>query len=99
MDGDGQPDLVVGAPDGTSYNSSLSNDGAVWMWTGAALAAAGTGALETTGASLAIAGNSRDAFGQALLVGDWTGDGHSDLVVAAPNWQSDQGQALVFVAP
>ncbi|MBL8619415.1 MAG: FG-GAP repeat protein [Deltaproteobacteria bacterium] len=99
VDGDGQPDLVIGAPDGTSYNSSLSNDGAVWMWTGAALAAAGAGELETTGASLAIRGNTRDAFGQSLLVHDWTGDGHSDLVVAAPNWQSDQGQALVFVAP
>ena len=99
VDGDAIADLVIGAPDGTSYDSSLSNDGAVWMWSGADLTITRPGDLDTTTASLAITGNTRDAFGQSLLVGDWSGDGHSDLIVAAPRWTSDFGQALVFVAP
>lgn len=99
VDGDSLPDLLIGAPDGTGFDSSLATDGAAWMWSGAALAAAAPGALDTTTASLAIAGNTRDAFGQALLVADWSGDGHSDLLVAAPRWTTDYGQVLLFVAP
>lgn len=78
LDGDGAPDIVVGAP----YASSLK--GRVYVWRGGAVEAPsgahglGDSALVLTGAS------SSDTFGWDLAVGDVTGDGQADLVVGAP---------------
>jgi len=82
-DGDGLPDLAVGAPghdDGSGYGA-----GAVWIYSGAG------------GAVLSmVAGPPGSQYGSALAnAGDQDGDGRDDLFVGAP--RGDGARGLVFV--
>lgn len=77
--GDGQPDLLAGAPDETV--NSLQNAGEVFVFDGA------TGTLSKTipsAAPKAFAG-----FGSAITTADFTGDGISETVIGVPFEDAD----------
>ncbi len=95
-DGDGKADLVVGAPDGTQFDSTPNQPGEVYVFAGADMVA---GTTDETSASVLITGDSNNLFGASLATGDMDGDGVDDLMVAAPQWSSSYGQVSLFVIP
>lgn len=83
FDGDGVPDLAVGAP-GTRY-ADLWQPGVVHVFFGPV-----AGTLTVNDADLHIAGaHGGDAAGLALAAGDVTGNGVDDLVVGAPHAEAE----------
>ena len=87
VDGDGVPDLAVGAP----YDDGAGLDaGSVTIWSGA------SGALLRT----IVTGNANENFGGELAdAGDTDGDGVSELIVGVPGSDvggRDFGAAYVF---
>jgi hypothetical protein len=90
VDGDGHPDLIVGAP---GYDLGLANSGAAFLFY------YGTGGLSPY-AGWMIVGNQEGArFGAAVAgVGDADQDGFADLGVGAPYYSYDQPEeGAVFV--
>ena len=92
VNGDGYSDVIVGAP---NYDSGQSNEGAAFLYLGSA-----------SGLSLTSAwtreGNQIDAeFGSAVATaGDVNGDGYSDVIVGAHNYDNDRqnaGRAYVYL--
>ncbi|MFT7518877.1 MAG: hypothetical protein ACI9MC_001011 [Kiritimatiellia bacterium] len=73
LDGDGKLDLVIGAPTfGRAY---------VWLNAGSL-----SGTYDTDEADITFKGaSSPEDFGVGLAVGDFTGDGVSDLAIGAPD--------------
>jgi hypothetical protein len=98
FDADGLIDLVVGAPDATSYTGGGADEvGRVWMWSGATLSAA-TSVLDEEDVSGSVRGaNTSDAFGWALLATDLDNDGADDLVIGAPGAASGAGRVSVMM--
>ncbi len=86
VDGDGTPELLVGAPDGdtlsTASGSAFSTDGEVSIFTGTLLASAAT--LDSSDASFTLRARTNDAFGAAITTADTDGDGDAEVIVAAP---------------
>jgi hypothetical protein len=84
LDGDGESDLVVGAP-GHEVPVVGPNTGAVYVFSAAALVDT-VGPFEGRAAAwLLLTGTGRRSrFGQTLAVGDLNGDTIDDLVVGAP---------------
>jgi hypothetical protein len=86
FDGDGKRDLAVGVP---------GNDQVQITYTHAQVKGTHTAYLT---AQLAHVG--RMSFGSALVVGDFNGDGFSDLAVSAPTYEiqkfDEQGAVVVF---
>lgn len=81
LNGDGYSDVVVGARD---YNNGQSNEGAAFVYYGSAN---GIGTVPNVVLESDQVGAS---FGNAVsTAGDVNGDGFSDLLVGAPNWESD----------
>jgi hypothetical protein len=93
VDGDGVPDIIVGAP-GENPNPGLEGPGRAHVFSGA------TGGLLWSFASLDLDGGG--GFGRAVSgTGDIDGDDHADLIVGAPydepDWfVSSCGMAYVF---
>ena len=90
FDGDGNAELVVGAP---AHDTNQLNEGAVYLISGEDLPAAdladgaedgmvelGRIAAEPNSWKL-VSGSSRAYFGRAMSTGDVNGDGHQDLVL------------------
>ena len=93
VDGDGHPDLAVGAP--FADRPGISSAGAVAVWRGGAwpLAAAPDATLDR--GELAIG----ESLGYSLSAADVNGDGFSDLVTGAINSPASgflSGKAYVF---
>jgi hypothetical protein len=83
VNGDGYDDIAVSAP---NYDQLYTDEGAVFLYLGGPSGPA-------TNAAWTEFGNQASAhFGEALAFGDVDGDGRSDLVVGAPDW--DQGLAV-----
>jgi hypothetical protein len=100
VDGDGVTDLLVGAPDFVDPNpytaeSDADQPGEVYVFTTRELE---VGQLGSSEASVQIEGVSDgDLFGLSMALGDLTGDGQDELLVAAPNaGSSQQGYVWVF---
>ncbi len=80
LDGDGQDELIVGAP---GYDEgSASRAGKVYLWEGGSLD--GTIAAADADATWVGPATGTPMAGSALATGDLNGDGYLDLVVGAP---------------
>jgi hypothetical protein len=91
VNGDGYSDLVVGAP---SYTNGESNEGVAFVYHGSA------GGIVPP-AAIIIEANQADAdFGYTVSgAGDVNGDGYSDVIVGAFNYdngETDEGAAFVY---
>ena len=91
VNGDGYSDVIVGAP---YYDNGQTNEGRAFVFHGSAAGLATTAAWSTES-------NQADAnFGFAVATaGDMDGDGYSDVIVGAPNYdngQTDEGRAYVY---
>ncbi|RMF75485.1 MAG: hypothetical protein D6738_03755, partial [Acidobacteria bacterium] len=100
FNGDGTPDLALGAPDADGPGNGRSGAGAVYVFYGPVAASVD---LATTAADVEIhAQDAGDELGTSLAAGDVNGDGTDDLVVGAPGGASDQdldpdaGEVYVF---
>ncbi len=91
-DGDGVPDLVIGAPD---EDTGGTNGGAVYLVVGPVV----SGTLSGADAQF-IAEANNDDLGTALCIGDLDADGLGDLAASAP-WRYSDGKAAgaVYVEP
>ena len=91
VNGDGDSDVIVGAP---LFDSGQSNEGVAFVYHGSA-----GGVSEN--ADVRLEGNQTGAeLGASVAgVGDVNGDGFSDVIVGAPlfnNGQTDEGMAFVY---
>ncbi len=87
LDGDGAPELFVGAP------GTRTTPGAVYRYAGLAVTPALLG-------TIAGAGGAGDQFGTALAAGaDVAGSAAGDLVVGAPGASSGHGALYVYAGP
>ncbi len=92
LTGDGQEDVVVGAPYNDTADGSVENAGAVRIYFGSNLDPGMN--LNPEDADVTIYGaSSNDKFGWSVAnASDWTGNGVNDLLVGAPG----SGEAHVF---
>jgi len=92
VNGDGFSDVLVGAD---SFDGSFTDEGKAYLYLGSSSGLASTPAWSQTG------GQATAAFGSAVAsAGDINGDGFSDLLVAAPNFQGSQsaeGRASLYL--
>lgn len=99
INGDGQADVIVGAP---FYKSTIET-GAVYAFTGPVTP---TSSGQLSSASIKVMGGLSPGGAQAgssLAVLDMNGDGHKDLVVGAPRHDTgsvaDTGAVFIFYGP
>ncbi len=101
VDGDGLPDLLVGAPN--DEVGSATNAGTASLFFGSSLSVGGS--LSLSAADAVFSGEAAgDAAGTSVSIGgDVNGDGYADLLIGAPNADqasTDNGQAyIVFGDP
>ena len=93
VNGDGYADVILGAP---LMNSTLSDEGAARVYFGSVVG------LRTTYDWYGEGGQTLSWYGQSVgTAGDVNGDGYADVIVGAPQWQTDielvnEGRALVY---
>jgi hypothetical protein len=97
LNGDGRPDLVIGAPQSSTAHGGLSA-GRAYVFHGSI-----TGALSSQSADAILEGERfNDMLGESLAIGDFDGDGSPDVIVGAPHPPlefNDTGVAYVFRGP
>ncbi|MFF1683597.1 FG-GAP and VCBS repeat-containing protein [Streptomyces sp. NPDC058254] len=96
VNGDGYPDLAVGASFETI--GSASHAGNVWVLRGGASGLTGTGAQSFNQGTSGVPGanESSDLFGDAIHLADHNKDGRADLSVGAGGENSDDGAVWVL---
>jgi hypothetical protein len=91
VNGDGFSDVIVGA---YFYGNGQSGEGRAFVYLGSA------GGVSTTAAWTAESDQADTRFGQSVATaGDVNGDGYSDVIVGAPNYdngQADEGRASIY---
>ncbi|RME27838.1 MAG: hypothetical protein D6798_03715 [Deltaproteobacteria bacterium] len=95
FDSDGMDDLVVGAPDYSSYTYLYyyaDDGGGVYLFSGADLA----GDLGSDSASWAAEGSDPIGLGWNLTTADFDGDGSAELLTTGPGYDTDLGALYVF---
>ncbi|MGW1022887.1 FG-GAP-like repeat-containing protein [Streptomyces sp. NPDC002577] len=96
VNGDGYPDLAVGAP--FESIGSGNDAGNVWVLRGGASGLTGTGAQSFNQGTSGVPGanESSDMFGDAIHLADHNKDGRADLSVGAGGENSDDGAVWVL---
>ncbi|MEU6079366.1 FG-GAP and VCBS repeat-containing protein [Streptomyces sp. NPDC047108] len=96
VNGDGYPDLAVGANFETM--GAASHAGNVWVLRGGASGLTGTGARSFNQGSSGVPGanESSDLFGDAVRLADHNKDGRAELSVGAGGENSDDGAVWVL---
>jgi surface antigen len=95
VNGDGRPDIVVGAPD-SGHNSNLMSGSAYVVYGKATPEPIDVGALGPAG--FRFDGVESEVAGQAVAgVGDVNGDGFADVAVGAPDPYGEPGAGRVYV--
>ncbi|MFE9995570.1 FG-GAP-like repeat-containing protein [Streptomyces avermitilis] len=96
VNGDGYPDLAVGADFETI--GSADQAGSVWVLRGGASGLTGTGAQSFDQGTSGVPGanESSDLFGDAIHLADHNKDGRADLSVGAGGENSDDGAVWVL---
>jgi hypothetical protein len=91
VNGDGYSDVIVGA---TQYDNVESNEGAGFVFQGSAAG------VSTTAAAILESNQASAQMGRGVAsAGDVNGDGYSDVVVGAPQYdnpESNEGAAFVY---
>jgi hypothetical protein len=92
VNGDGYSDVVVGAP---TFDSPILSAGRAFLYLGTASGLSSTPAWTVNGTQ------SAQRFGQSVAsAGDVNGDGYSDVLVGAPNFdnlQNNEGGAFLYL--
>jgi hypothetical protein len=92
LNGDGFSDVIVGAP---SFDNEQTDEGRAYVYLGS------PSGLSTTPIWTAEGNQASAFFGEAVAgAGDVNGDGYSDIVVGAPNYDLsdvDEGKAVVYL--
>ena len=88
---DGSSDVIIGAP---MWNNGQTSEGGAWVYLGSF-----TGLLDTY-RWRQDSDNATANYGMSVgTAGDVNGDGYSDIIVGAPNWdggQENEGKAYVY---
>ena len=90
VNGDGYSDVIVGA---RAYDNGQTDEGVAFVYHGSS-----TG-ISTTAARTLEANQASAVFGASVSGGDVNGDGYSDVIVGAKqydNGQTDEGAAFVY---
>ncbi len=93
VNGDGYADVILGSP---LMNSSLSDEGTARVYLGT------TTGLRSSPDWFGEGGQTLAWYGQSVgTAGDVNGDGYADVIVGAPQWQTnldlvDEGRACVY---
>ncbi len=90
VNGDGYSDVIVGAP---NYDAGSPREGGAWLYHGSA------SGLATGAAWSAVSDQDFAVFGMSVsTAGDVNGDGYSDVIVGAPQYDApdDEGRAFVY---
>ena len=94
LDGDGEPELIVGAPDFDRFDDEVEYSGEVYVYRSSTLAAGGI--IPVSEADLFIDGSGTTGFGSTLRSADFDRSGSDELIVAAPRWNGTMGRLSVF---
>ncbi|MEW5987057.1 MAG: integrin alpha [Chloroflexota bacterium] len=88
VNGDGYADVIIGAP---GYDNVASNEGRAYVYHGAA------SGLSLTPDWTVESGEYGARLGESVgTAGDVNGDGYSDIVIGAPNYNVGEGRAYVY---
>jgi hypothetical protein len=92
INGDGYADIIAGAP---YYDSTYADQGAVFVWHGS------TTGLNSIADWWALGDTADGRFGYSVdTAGDVNGDGYSDIIVGAPNYDAgiaERGMTFVWL--